>query len=339
MREAIVLKRGVDEVAPIAGASRVDWVWRFCLRALAISALSLGPGLCALVGPAGAADDYEPNDALDEAAFLGGPLRDPEVSGALVLTATAELEGGASKDFYSFTAFAGVPIAIRLAPQARDGRRIDGRNLGFRLWRRVSAQTNTFEVLATVDTNPSGLDEYLPPTPLTQAGFLAVEVYASDTFSPPQPYELSISNVEIAPLATPTWTPTRTANVTRTPTRTATSLPTPTPTATHTSMYVWSDRHLTGSAPYQGGLRSRRGGCTRASEISLSAARRWQRHATKPAARSKSERARHAFVQQRLDALASFFELLDAGIAAFTRGSPLEAESLRLRVGGKPPAS
>lgn len=52
----------------------------------------------------------------------------------------------------------------------------------------------------------------------------------------------------------------------------------------------------------------------------------------------KAARERGEFVRQRLDALASFFQLLDAGIAAFTRGSPVEAESLRLKDGDKPPS-
>ncbi len=44
---------------------------------------------------------------------------------------------------------------------------------------------------------------------------------------------------------------------------------------------------------------------------------------------SKADRERAEFVRARLDALAGFFQLLDAGIAAFTQGKPLEPESLR----------
>lgn len=41
------------------------------------------------------------------------------------------------------------------------------------------------------------------------------------------------------------------------------------------------------------------------------------------------EVARREFVRARLDGLAGFFQLLDAGIAAFTQGKPLEADALR----------
>lgn len=51
--------------------------------------------------------------------------------------------------------------------------------------------------------------------------------------------------------------------------------------------------------------------------------------------RTGGEKERRAFVGQRLDALAAFFQLLDAGIESFTRGNPVEAQSLRTKEGSR----
>jgi len=52
---------------------------------------------------------------------------------------------------------------------------------------------------------------------------------------------------------------------------------------------------------------------------------------------TEEDRERRAFVRARLDSLAAFFSLLDAGIASFTQGKPLEADALRMTK-AKPPS-
>ncbi len=161
-------------------------------------------------------DRFESNDTLANAPFLGGPLRDPATGGEQLLTvAEASLERANSEDFYSFTAFANIPIAIRVEPvgtaydQGPEGGTISAvdakavRNLGVRLHRRVSAADNTFALLAQIDFNGAGEAEYHPPIPYTLAGFMVAEVYSTDGINDVQRYRLRISNVAIEPTADP----------------------------------------------------------------------------------------------------------------------------------------
>ena len=167
------------------------------LLAAALAAFTLGaPG-------ARADDDFEPNDSLQSAHFLGGPLQEPATTGALLTAEGAVLEGGGAQDFYSFTAFANVPIAIRVEPLASATSAADERNLRLRLWRRVSAQTNSFSLLAQIDFNEAGFAEYHPPIPYAAAGFMVVEIDSSDGGEGEQPYRVRISNQALEPSIVP----------------------------------------------------------------------------------------------------------------------------------------
>jgi len=155
-------------------------------------------------------DWAESNDALVDAAFIGGPLNDPANAGTQVFTVDdVALERAGAADFYAFTAFALAPIAIRVepvgstydfGPQGGQATTIDAkavRNLGLRLWRRTSAANNTFSLLAQIDFNGAGLDEYHPPIPYTLAGFMVAEVYSNDNLNDSQRYRMTISNAAI----------------------------------------------------------------------------------------------------------------------------------------------
>lgn len=157
-------------------------------------------------------DRFEANDAVASNSFVGGPLNSPSSGVQVITVENVALEREGSADFYGFTAFAGTPIAIRIdpigttyqfAPQSNpnatttvDAKAV--RNLGLRLWRRISAQNNTFELLAQIDFNGAGAAEYHPPIPYLTAGFMVAEVYSTDVFSDCQRYTLRISNSEIA---------------------------------------------------------------------------------------------------------------------------------------------
>lgn len=156
-------------------------------------------------------DAAERNDSLTTAGFVGGPLRDPASEGEQTLTVDeVALERDGAADFYSFTAFASVPIAIRVEPLGTTysfGAQGSGttstvnakaaRNLGLRLWRRTSAQDNTFALVAQINFNEAGLDEYHPPIAYTLAGFMVAEVYSNDGVDDVQRYRLTISNSSI----------------------------------------------------------------------------------------------------------------------------------------------
>ncbi|MBX3395158.1 MAG: choice-of-anchor D domain-containing protein [Phycisphaerae bacterium] len=162
-------------------------------------------------------DRFEANNVIANNSFLGGPLTSP-TNGAQVLTFdNMALERADSADFYGFTAFAGVPIAIRVdpigttyqfAPQSNPNLTTTVnakavRNLGLRLWRRVSAQTNTFQLLAQIDFNGAGEAEYHPPIPYQTAGYMVAEVYSIDGFSDCQRYSIRISNAALTPPVAP----------------------------------------------------------------------------------------------------------------------------------------
>lgn len=158
-----------------------------------------------IAGPAAWADDaYEPNDTLVTARFVGGPLDDPaETSAQTLLVEDAVLEAGAASDFYSFTTFAGVPIALRVEPLAGAAGAADERNLRLSLWRRTSAQDQTFQLLAQINFNGAGFAEYHPPLAYAPADFLVVQIDSVDGGTGEQPYRLRISNQAIAPSIAP----------------------------------------------------------------------------------------------------------------------------------------
>jgi hypothetical protein len=144
-------------------------------------------------------DIHEPNDALNEEAFVGGPLRDPGTDGNIVLDVTSVFLDTDDDDFYGFTSFANVPIAVLVEPLAGFGFPVDARNLALRLWRRVDAGLGTWQLFAQIDFNAAGETEYHPPIPYAQAGYLAVEIYSNDSIDAIQPYRLRISNEALAP--------------------------------------------------------------------------------------------------------------------------------------------
>lgn len=157
-------------------------------------------------------DRFELNEGIGEEEFIGGPIRDPADGGTVTLTIeNASLGNSGDADWYAFTAFAGAPIAIRLEPvgstysfapqnSPQDTQTVNGaavRNLGLRLWRRTSAQTNTIELFAQINFNGAGQGEYHPPISYNLAGYLLVEVYSTDGIDDVQRYRLRISNADI----------------------------------------------------------------------------------------------------------------------------------------------
>lgn len=157
-------------------------------------------------------DWAEPNPGIGSEAFVGGPLRDVSSSGTQVFEVEdVSLERSGESDWYSFTAFAMTPIAIRVdpigttysyAPETNplnqttvDAKAV--RNLAFRLWRRVSAQTNQIQLAAQINFNDAGEAEYHPPIPYSSAGYMLVEVYSTDSVNDAQRYKLTISNSAI----------------------------------------------------------------------------------------------------------------------------------------------
>lgn len=157
-------------------------------------------------------DRAEPNSGIGDEEFIGGPIRDVATGGTQVIKVeNVSLERSGESDWYGFTAFAMAPIAIRVdpvgttyayAPESNPNATttVDAgavRNLGLRLWRRVSAQTNQIQLVAQIDFNAAGESEYHPPIPYTTAGYMLVEVYANDSVNEPQRYELTLSNSAI----------------------------------------------------------------------------------------------------------------------------------------------
>lgn len=157
-------------------------------------------------------DRLESNDAITQSSFIGGPINASTIVGTQVLTVeNVSLERAGASDFYSFTAFAGVPIAIRVEPVGTEysfapqsGGAVTSvnargvRNLGLRLWRRTSAVANTFDLFAQIDFNPAGQREDHPPIVYAVAGFMVAEVFSSDGINDVQRYTLTISNAAIA---------------------------------------------------------------------------------------------------------------------------------------------
>lgn len=161
-------------------------------------------------------DWAESNEGYGDEEFVGGPLRNASEVGVQVLhISDVSLERNTGSDFYGFTSFAGVSIAMRLTPIGSTytfGPENGGststlnanavRNLAIRLWRRVSAQTGQLELLAQIDFNQAGQAEYHPPIPYTVAGYMLAEVYSTDGVNAAQRYTLDISNSAIVDPAT-----------------------------------------------------------------------------------------------------------------------------------------
>lgn len=163
-------------------------------------------------------DWAEPNAGYGEEAFVGGPLNTPVPNSPTILKVEdVSLERAGESDWYGFTAFAGVPITIRVEPigttyefgeqDSNTTTTVNARavrNLGLRLYRRVSAQTGQLTMLAQIDFNAAGEAEYHPPVPYNQAGYMLAEVYSTDGVNDVQRYELTISNAAIeAPVQDP----------------------------------------------------------------------------------------------------------------------------------------
>ncbi len=155
-------------------------------------------------------DSAEHNDDLGDETFLFGPLGDPASAPQTRVFGELALERDGASDCYGFTAFGGVPIAIRVTPigstyafgaqgttTTTTVNAQAARNLGLRLWRRVSASTNQFQLVAQIDFNDAGEDEYHPPIAFTLAGYMVAEVYSNDGVDDVQRYELRISNEAI----------------------------------------------------------------------------------------------------------------------------------------------
>jgi len=155
-------------------------------------------------------DWAEPNEGFGDELFVGGPLRDPATEGTQVFTVEdVTLERFDSADKYGFTAFAGAPIAIRVepvgstydagpqggAPTTVEAKAV--RNLALRLWRRTSAADNAFLMVAQIDFNAAGEDEYYPAVPHFPAGYMVAEIYSTDNVNDSQRYRLTISNAAI----------------------------------------------------------------------------------------------------------------------------------------------
>lgn len=170
-------------------------------------------GACFIYG-----DTLEANDTLQTNKFVGGTLNLPASVGVQVLAIEElALERAGASDFYGFTAFAGTPIAISVEPvgttypfasqsNPNNVTNIDAqavRNLALRLWRRTSAQNNTFELFAQIDFNDAGEGEYHPPIPYSVAGFMVAEVYSEDGINDCQRYRMTISNSDIEPTVEP----------------------------------------------------------------------------------------------------------------------------------------
>lgn len=157
-------------------------------------------------------DIADPNATITDSTFLGGPLSSSSTS--LFVRENLGLGGNTNSDFFSFTAFAGTQIAIRVepvgsnysfGPSAESQTQVSAksvRNLGLRLWRRTSAANNTFELFAQIDFNPAGQGEYHPPIPYSLAGFMVAEVFSTDGINDLQRYRLRIGNTDI-PAAEP----------------------------------------------------------------------------------------------------------------------------------------
>lgn len=158
-------------------------------------------------------DWAEPNTGIGDEEFLGGPLRDVASGGTQVFEfENLSLERSGESDWYGFTAFAMAPIAIRVdpigttydfAPQNNPASETTVnaksiRNLGLRLWRRVSAQTNQIQMVAQIDFNAVGEAEYHPPVPYSIAGYMLAEIYSNDNVNDSQRYKLTLSNSAIA---------------------------------------------------------------------------------------------------------------------------------------------
>lgn len=156
-------------------------------------------------------DWAEPNAGYGEEWFVGGPLNTPVPNNPTILRVeNVSLERAGESDFYGFTAFAGVPIAVRVDPIGTSYEQgpQDGttsvvnakavRNLGLRLYRRISAATGELALLAQIDFNAAGQSEYHPPITYTQAGYMLAEVYSTDGVNDVQRYQLTISNAAIA---------------------------------------------------------------------------------------------------------------------------------------------
>ncbi|MBK8915954.1 MAG: choice-of-anchor D domain-containing protein [Phycisphaerales bacterium] len=161
-------------------------------------------------------DAHEPNPAYGSEGFIGGPLREAAAGRIEYVVRDLAIERAGESDWYAFTAFAMAPIAIHVLPvgstydtgpqtaaTTTSVNAAAARNMGLRLWRRVSAATGQLQLLAQIDFHGAGTAEYHPPIPYSLAGYMLVEVYADDGLSDVQRYELRIANGAIDPTPPP----------------------------------------------------------------------------------------------------------------------------------------
>lgn len=153
-------------------------------------------------------DALEPNNSFAESQFFGDTLRTVNSVGVQTITIeNVALERQGVSDFYKFTAFAQVPIAIRVepigtqyqfGPQGGSASLFDAkaaRDLGLRLYRH--AGNGSLQLLAQIDFNDAGADEYHPPIPYSLAGQMVLEVFSTDGVDDVQNYRVRISNAAI----------------------------------------------------------------------------------------------------------------------------------------------
>ena len=160
-------------------------------------------------------DAYESNEGSGDEYRTGVTLRAQQQGEVTTVIEDAALTDATDRDFYSFGAFSQVPIAIKVepvgttytfGPQATDANpnpqftTVDAsavRDLGLRLWRRVSQATGELQMISQIDFNDAGEAEYHPPVPYLVAGYMLAEVYSNDGVNDVQRYRLTISNMAI----------------------------------------------------------------------------------------------------------------------------------------------
>ena len=159
-------------------------------------------------------DWAEWNDDFLNNEFLNPTLSSASSAGTMTIEVDdVSIEREGATDWYGFGRNPNTAIAIRLEPVGTTYNQAPqddptnvttvnakaARNLGFRLYRRVSPSTIHMELLADVNANGAGEAEYHAPVNYSyRFGYLLVEVYAEDGINDVQRYKLTISNAAIA---------------------------------------------------------------------------------------------------------------------------------------------
>lgn len=159
-------------------------------------------------------DWAEWNDEFTNNEFLEPTLSSASSVGTMIIEVDdVSIERDGATDWYGFGRNLNTAIAVRLEPvgttynQAPQDDPTDvttvnaraARNLGFRLYRRMSPSTIHMELLADVNVNEAGEAEYSAPVNYSyRFGYMLVEVYSDDGLNDVQRYKLIISNAAIA---------------------------------------------------------------------------------------------------------------------------------------------